>query len=360
MTSQERLSVVRLFALFLAIPALLFVVLSNVVFGNEKVLALLSEYRPTAGQSVLEVNVARQVLHTDVVLRRAAPVPRVAVIGSSSVVNGVDAEAVNEIWRSGGPRREFVNLGQTGFVAYELALLKEFTLHDSIDTLVFLYNSFSFADQLLGTVVGVRWNTQEMWRLQPPDWRSAKDWKRYATGFMNEHLALLRYSPVLRNTAMRALRGTIVRTPYFPDFPPEPGLDQIRSRDAEAAAPGENWLRKAYVDSAERSDTVGYRGFERYLELARARGIRVIVAPVPEPDFSRINRWRVGTDPDRVDRRVEELTTRHGAVFWPRLRMKVYEADDTLFRDPTHFNRFGRARFSADLADWISREIGQK
>lgn len=357
MSLANRLSALRVFGFYIAFPAVLVVGLSNFVVGSDAFIRLLSEYRPVAGQSTLEVNVARQVLFMDATLRQPAPERRVSVIGSSSVVNGVDADIVNARWSESAQRRRFVNLGQTGLVAYELALLKNFTLDQSLDTIVFLYNSFSFADLLLGTVVGARWNTVEMWLLEPPRWYSSEDWKRYATGFVNEHLTLLRYSPVLRNTAMRALRGHLVRTPYFPDFPPEPALEAKRKREAETPAPDRDWLRKAYLDSAERGDTLGYRGFERYLQLARERGIRVIVAPVPEPEFSLSNKWRIGADPQAVDGRVAQIAARHGAIVWSRDRMAPYEADDTLFRDPTHFNRFGRSRFSADIADWIVREL---
>lgn len=359
MNLAARLSALRGFWLYIALPAVMVVGLSNFVVGSDAVIRLLSDYRPTAGQSTLEVNVARQVLVMDSTLRQVAAERRVAVIGSSSVVNGVDAEVVNAVWGGGTAKRKFVNLGQTGFVAYELALLKNFTLDQSLDTVVFLYNSFSFADRLLGTVVGARWNTAEMWRLEPPAWNASEDWKRYATGFVNEHLTLLRYSPVLRNTVMRALRGQIVPTPYFADFAPEPALDAVRKREAEVPAPDRDWLRKAYLDSANRSQTLGYRGFERYLQLARERGIRVIVAPVPEPEFSRYNKWRVATNPQAVDRQVAQIAAQHGAILWSRDRMAPYEADDTLFRDPTHFNRFGRSRFSADLAHWITRELGE-
>lgn len=240
-------------------------------------------------------------------------------------------------------------------IGYELVLLKQFLLHRTIHTVVYLYNSFSFADRLLGTVVGARWNTQEMIELQPPSLLDPADWRRYSTGIINEHFAVVRYGNVIRNIALRAWRGTLQPVPYFFDFAPEPALDQRRERVAQEPAPDSDWLRSAYVDSERRSDTLGYRGLERFLSLARQRGVRVILAP--EPDFSLLNKWRVGTNPSVVDAKVAALGGKYGATVWPRSRTRDFESDDTLFRDQTHLNRFGRDRYSRAIAEWLALEL---
>lgn len=340
-----------------ALPAILFAALSAWAIGSDPAIEWLAKYRPTAGESTLEVNVARQVLTSDARLRLKDPHPRVAIIGSSAVVNGIDAELINKLWDANSTKKTAINLGQTGLIGYELALLKKFTLHPTIDTIVYLYNSFSFADRLLGTVVGVRWNTQEMLMLQPPSLLDPADWRRYSTGIINESFSVVRYGNVIRDIALRAWHGTLRPVPYFFDFPPEPNLDQRRERVAQEPVPDSDWLRAAYLDSERRSDTLGYRGLERFLSLARERGVRVILAPAPEPDFSLFNKWRVGTDPSVVDARVATLGSKYGATVWPRSRTREFENDDTLFRDQTHLNRFGRERYSRAVAEWIAFEL---
>jgi hypothetical protein len=340
----------------IALPAVLVLALSALMDTNP-VIAWIAKYRPTAVQSSLELNVARQVLATDARLREADHNSLVAIIGSSAVVNGVDTDLINAVWRDRGLAFTAVNLGQTGLVAYELALLKRFTLAPKVKVVVFLYNSFSFADQLLATVVGVRWSTDEMLRLRPMDPWSPDNWRRYTTGIVNEAFAVIRYGGVLKSIATRGAQGKLAPIPYFQDFPPEPNLDPLRDRVAQPPAPADDWLRSAYVDSEWRDDTVGYRGFARFLELAHRLGVRVIVAPVPEPVFSRLNKWRIGTDPDIVDQRVADLSVAGGATIWSRDRTSFLEANDTLFRDQTHFNRFGRERYSLDLADWLAKAL---
>jgi hypothetical protein len=339
------------------VPAAMFWLASAFVFDATPVIRWLAAYRPSTAQSTLELNVSRQILALDARLRESGGPPIVAIIGSSSVINGVDVDRVNAIWRESGRSLEAVNFGQTGFVAYELALLKKLTLDPKITAAIFLYNSFSFADQLLGTVVGVRWSTEEMLRLQPPDPTNPSDWRRYAAGVLNEWLPIVRYGNVLKSIVLRSLRGELEPNRYFYDFPPEPTTAERRERVAQLPAPESDWLRKAYADSDRRADTTGYQGFERYLQLARERGIKLIVAPVPEPEFSLVTSWRIGTSPAAVDARVAEITARCGVTTWPRSRTAFLEADDSLFRDPTHFNRFGREQYSQLLASWLGEVV---
>jgi hypothetical protein len=344
----------------LAVPILLFVVITNAVIDSDWFITTVGRYRPTAGESTLEVNVARQLWGMDAALRTQSASRRVLLVGSSSVVNGVDADTINGVWRADGVPLEAINVGQTGLIAYELPLLKRYLLNAGVDTVVFLYNTFSFGNRLLGSVVGARWDTGEMYRLQPLDPTDPEAWRRYATGALSENLVLVRYGNVIKRISFRALRGRLREAPYFSDFPPEPELNEARARVPETALPSTDWLRAAYVDSLNQPGSLGYRGLVRFLELARLQGVTVIVAPIPEPEFGRSNRWRQGVDPDVIDKRVATIAASHGVMFLPRSEFSYLEDNDSLFRDPTHFNRFGRdiysRRLARDLAPLIKKD----
>ena len=138
-------------------------------------------------------------------------------------------------------------------------------------------------------------------------------------------------------------------------FPWQPTPAERRERAAQSPALERDRLRKAYADLHRRADTTGYQEFKRYLQLARERGIKLIIAPVPE--LSVVTSWRIGTSPAAVDARVAEITARCGVTTWPRSRTAFLEADDSLFRDPTHFNQFGREQYSRLRASWLGKVV---
>lgn len=339
------------------LPAVFFVAISQLVFNSTPVVTWIAKYRPSAGQSRLELNVSRQVLAMDATARTLTGKPAIAIAGSSAVVNGVDVDRINAIWESQGFPYQAVNFGQTGLLAYELAILDEHYLHTGVAGVVYLYNSFSLANQLLGSVVGARWKTADMLHLVGMRLQEPADWRRFSTGFMSEHLALLRHGNVLKSIALRAATGTLTPLPHFHDFSPEPGLDALRPRVAATPAPDSDWLRAAYVESERVADGLGRRGLELFLERARTRGIKVVIGPAPEPEFSRFNKWRVGTNPEILDARMAEIAKSFGTTSWPRAINTHFETNDHLFRDQTHFNRFGREEYSVFLAERIAAEF---
>lgn len=101
----------RVLASHVVLPVALFTALSAWLIDSDPAIEWLAKYRHTAAESTLEVNVARQVLTSDARLRLKDPHPRVAIIGSSAVVNGIDAELINALWTDKSITNTAINLG---------------------------------------------------------------------------------------------------------------------------------------------------------------------------------------------------------------------------------------------------------
>lgn len=342
--------------LYLFLPLVLALMLGEVLLDNDRVMRIVAAYRPLAHEVTLPTNVVRQMQAVDARLREPASntAPRVAFIGSSSVVNGIDVDVIESIWRAEGMKTEVVNAGMTGLVAYELPLLKHLFGHESLSCAVYLYNRFSFGDRFLGTVIGARWNTVEMARIGGLA-RLAQP-HHVSTGFTSERFHVVRYGLIYRTVFARAALGVARPVPYPYDF--YPGSDVYLSYTGDPVqASDTDWLRRAYVVSAQAGDSLGYRGLDRFLDIAAERGIGVLVAPVPEPDLTRDNRYRRGLSFAQMDTRVAQIT--EGRVLsdesLTRAAIAPLEANARLFRDPTHLNREGRSLYSVRLAEHLLR-----
>jgi hypothetical protein len=312
-------------------------------------------HRPGSIGTPTRVVVEKQLWHLEALAR--SDVDRVAVVGSSSVVNGIDERALRRQLRDQGYPLQPQTLGVTAFLAYELPLLKRLILTPRTRRVVYLYNLYSFADQVHPEAVDSRWDLPEMLRLRPlQPWDTAGDslmLDRTAINF----LWLTRYRDLLKDEAWRLLTGSLAPLDQPYDYPPGDVVAATQRPQAmePALAPntGVAWLRAAYLASTLRDDTMGYRGLERFCALAHQAGAAFTVAPVVEPAFNRFSAYARGADRAAVDRNVEAIARRCGAAFVPRERFKDIEAQDLLFRDFVHLYDTGRDIYTPRLGEMI-------
>jgi len=156
---------------------------------------------------------------------------------------------------------------------------------------------------------------------------------------------------MIKRGAMGKLR--LATHPYDED-PDGPQTGFTRPRQFSKPLPATNLIRAAHLAAQDNLDGLGYRGLERFLRLAKDKGVKVIVAPIPEPEFARYGAWMQGVNVDIVDARIAELSAAHGAVFLPRVLSRHIEHNDLLFSDVVHMNSSGRAAYSLWLAERIA------
>lgn len=326
--------------------AIVVLVALDVLLRSAPVVGFIDANRPVYGETSLAVHVQKQLWHVQSLALRNEP--RIAVVGSSSVANGVDPEIVRKNMGQGAVAVE--NLGMTGLLAYELPLLSGLILTPATKAVVYLYNGFSFADRFHPDAVDIRWDAAEALRLKPLSDLEAREVARYLDRLPGELLWSVRYRDLVRTMALRLLTGTARPLPYPWDFPPDaPPPPAQRPRQPRTPLPETDWLRKAHLDSADKEDTLGYRGLRRFCEQARNAGIPLIVAPVVEPEFAMVGPYAQGADRDTVDRRVKALSEACGATFLHRDDFRDIERQDGLFTDIVHLHATGRAAYSARL-----------
>jgi hypothetical protein len=345
----------RVLVLEICLPVAAFVLATNAALDSHAVVTLVDAYRPALVEVPLSTYVETEVWHLHAASRVPASGGRVVFTGSSSVVNGIDTAILDERWRDAGLSYEAADLGATGLLAYELPILKRVLLGRDVRTVVYLYNTFSFAANVHPQAVATRWDTDEMLGLFDGDALDPDTWYLFARGFIAQQVLAVRYSQLLRESISRAVTGRAVPMSYTYNYDPaapEPP-PHWRPRVLAEPAPASNWIRAAYLESRARSDDMGYRGLRRFLALASARRVQVIVMPVPEPDFAEYEEWKQGIDNETIDARVEAIARAYAAPYVPRSRIRAIEADDLLFRDHVHLNQAGRAAYSR----WLAEEL---
>lgn len=344
--ARDRLGELRTVLAHIGMPAVLFVVASNVVIGSEPVARWIDQHRPTRPN--ITVNVELQMLHLETRRWRASTAPLVAITGSSSVVNGIDTAIVDSLWAAVGLSTRSVNAGLTMLTAYELPLLKRDLLAPGTTEVVYLYNGFSFSDRYHADAVGTRFDAAEFLRIF--GWRVLFR-EIFSKGVLGEHLFVVRFRNLLHVMATRIVRGEVARRDFDYDHPPGDVVEgPLRGRPCEPAVSDSNFARVRLRESAAGKPTAGYRALERFFALARERGVRVIVGPIPVPDFAACNGWRRGIPQAPVDSHVARIAANWGVRFLPWDSVATIAADDRLFRDQVHMSDSGRARYSTLLA----------
>lgn len=368
-------------------PIALLLVLSNAVIGSGPVVRFLDERRPSRGQSLVG-SAEGQVLHMEAARNRHAGVPRVVVVGSSSVANGIDETLMRARLASAGLNYEVLSYGLTGMEAYELPLLRHYLLDDeSIALVVYAYNYYSFTDDPYDLALSVRLDAAEYFRTCGLRDLRLKDLDPLASGAMGQVLFIARYRRLLNYTVRACLAGTLARRTYPYDFVPGRPRPTTTARrdsapDAEEPKPtlqesvyGQEhdlWegvaahyrlfmsprmplrlLRPAVESALSRLHTRGYRGLSRFLYLAQECRTAVVVTPAPEPDFAEFD-YMGGLPVGRIDRRVQEIAAGYGVTFLPRSGVAGIEARDEHFRDPIHLYDTGRDAYSAYLAERLA------
>ena len=322
---------------------------------SDAAVAYIDAHRPGSIGVPIRVVVEKQLWHLEALARTG--VDRVAIVGSSSVVNGIDERALRQQLRDKGYPQQPQTLGVTALLAYELPLLKQLILTPRTKRVVYLYNLFSFADQVHPEAVDSRWDLPEMLRLQP-----LQPWDTVGNSLMLDRTAtnflwLTRYRDLFKEEAWRLLTGTLSPIDQAYDYAQGDVIASSQRLQAmePALAPGAGvvWLRKAYLASTRRGDTMGYRGLERFCALAHNAGVEFMVAPVVEPAFNRYSAYAQGADRESVDRNVKTIANRCGATFVPRDRFKDIEARDILFRDFVHLYDTGRDIYTPRLGEMI-------
>jgi hypothetical protein len=179
-----------------------------------------------------------------------------------------------------------------------------------------------------------------VWRKASPD--------HFFKGLWSDVLFVVRYRGVLKELLYRLSKGRLVELAYAYDF--EPGHPARGMRKRRVEKPANYWLRKAYVTSDTDLDTISYRGFQRFLDLSETARKNVVIVAMPVPDYSRMDRYRVGVNHDRIDARIETIAQSRGLSMVDRKFVRAIERDDNLFWDRIHMHDGGRTLFSRWLA----------
>lgn len=330
---------------------LVLVLAMEALLGSDDVDTVIDRNLPGYSGISGRVHVEKQMWRLEHLARAGGP--RIAVVGSSSVVNGVDPALLSR--RMGGVLPVH-NLGMTGMLAYELLFLESRLLTPETRTVIYLYNGFSFANGFHPDAVDVRWDLAWALRLRKPDLGDPHEWLTYADRWASQHLRVLRFKNLLRELAGRWLSGTLAPEPYPWDYDPAVRPSQeLRPRLQAVPQPCDSWLRRAFLDSAGGGETMGYLALRLFCEQARVRGVHVILAPVPEPVFALWGGWSQGIDRAVVDERVRVIAEYAGAEFLPRELFSDIEAADGLFLDEMHLGAEGRELYTGRLAGLVGK-----
>jgi len=332
------------------LPLLCVAIVSNFFLGSSIVVDFLDKYRPLFWLTTLNTHVEKQILH---ISRDAnsSHEKKVLIVGSSSVVNAIDENHMTDYFKLNGAGYSSKNYGLTGLLAYELPLLKKMLLTKDVCAVVYLYNHFSFGDELHPQATSTRWNTCEVVSSNLFKHTSPHT---FAKAWMAETLFVVKYKNLLRTTFFNAAQGKlkVLETPY--DFPRDwvPADSSTRRRLRTDTAP-DDWIRRSYLDSAGKDNTLGMQGLQRFLKLANSNSIPVIVAPAPVPEFSRGHSYRDGIDEEKIDAKVARIADANNAVYIPRSDIFSIEDEDKFFMDDIHMAESGRKEYSL----WLARRI---
>lgn len=321
-----------------------------IIFIPDSMLFYLDEIRPPYGNGDLNVHTQKQMLHLHALERKRDVKNRIVFVGSSSVVNGIDTKIIQKKFSENEFHFYPMNYGLTAFRALELPFLKKQFLADEIDIIVYLYNTFSFGSILDLDKVNTRWDSSEYKII------SGQQADKYLIFKMRSKaiFPIGSFGDLIINYIKRLFLMDLKSIEHEYDYSDVEERDYtMKPRVKMEPMPDNNWLRKSYVESDTDETTLGYRGLERFLSLAKLKGKTVVVAPIPEPAFSSFGRYRQDINVDRIDRHAQRIVEKNGAIFFSRDKFKYIENDDSNFIDDVHLNNFGRQEFSEKLSNLL-------
>ena len=276
--------------------------------------------------------------------------------GSSSVLNGIDPGLISNTWGAQGLDFKGFNFGMTGMVAYELPMSKHLYFFKKPHAIVYLYNSFSFPDSIekQNIFVGGRWNTMEYLKIFKPE-LSYSTFRTVAKGILYDSIPIVAYSSLIQSFISGAITGNLKKLVCIYDVCDEPDANYkppVDFKDLKPVADDRSDRRKILESLSE--NTTGYRGFERFLQLAKQNGVKVYISPVPEPAWTR-HTIKHGIDLTIIERRVKKLTASGGGIYLENEDIQRFEENDSMFRDQWHLHKMGRIEYSK----WLAKRIAQ-
>lgn len=340
----------KYFLVFLAF----FWILSECIIGSDWMFNTLDPLRPTFIGIDMPIQVQKQIYHIEKLFRETDTQKRIIFVGSSSVVNGLDVTRVRKVFSNESISYRPLNYGAIGLYAYELPFLKKFLLDERNNWVIYLYNTFSFGNTFHPQAISIRWNTTEALRLINQSDAAPVEITHITSGILSEAFTLIRYSSFYEECFRRFISNRLKPLPDEWDYPPEfpPATIKEFSIPKEPAPP-EDFMRSLYLDSFLKDGTIGYSGLDRFLKLANKAGIKVIVAPIPEPDIATMYPWKSGIDERVIDEKVKIISENNDAYFIPRTETEYIEKQSSNFRDHVHANWVGRNEYS----DWLAKRL---
>lgn len=341
------IAALRNYLLYFLLPLLIVWLLSEILINYPTNILYLDKYSPKRTELSLHARSEAQVLHAHAESIRG---DRIALIGSSSVTNGIDEELINAKLKDSKINTLVSNIGITGLMATELPMLSNILLSNGYQGIVYLYNSFSFSDELQRYVL-TRGDLSKFAKFAGPQYWLRDEFDVFAS-LTSELSSFLRYKNILRHTIISGslLRKEIPTNLYDYPIGGSALLPQPRSESDWPEVDEDNWGRKIYLSADRMPNSLGYRGFEYFLMQAQQAGVDVVVMPIPEPEFALFTGNKHGIDMDKIDARVKSLCDEFDVAYFPRSEIKHIEREDTLFRDPVHLHDAGREIYSNFLA----------
>ena len=290
-------------------------------------------------------------LHIAALGKRPEHLPRIAIVGASPLMTGLSSSMVNRVFQDNGINAVVHNNGIPHFSAYELPIFGRDFLTPGTKAVVFLYNSFSFGDEIIPEMNYFRWNTFEMLHLQNPSWLSHKTWTDNWFGrFVHEHLAIVRYHEFFRYLLVLSMTSTLVELSNEDEIPDIiGGPHPVTFEPFPVGYPFYVYQRRRVAAGGHMVDTLGYRGLIRFCEMAKNAGVRLFLVPMPEAEFSRYMGAQAFRDNDFLDLRVRQIGEGCGATVIPRSYSVDVSANEKYWGDYIHGNKLGRDVFSVLL-----------
>lgn len=120
-------------------------------------MGVLDKYRPLSSQFLTITEFQKYLFHSEAMKYNNSVPNRVAFVGSSSVISGINPDLANGLFIQHGIKLYPVNYGQPGITAPALPLLKNIFLDNKINAIVLVYNTFFFPREYPSPGDDTRW-----------------------------------------------------------------------------------------------------------------------------------------------------------------------------------------------------------